>query len=387
MAAGSPIEQPQRIFSQLNALLRTVELYPPAHVRIVQAKQTLHGDMTAFLDAHQRLEYRFLGDLLLANDRILPRESVVYRNLLDVCQNERGIGLMTFTQGFELWELDALLEALGQGLGGSLESWAARTAVTHVTLTPPIEAGKQAGEVAARRAYYGSVQALREIESTVQRQAPLSGEHIGALRLLTSTILDQIVQTPGLTLRLASIKSYDEYTLYHSVNVAVISIGLGLVIGLPVAMIREIAMTGMLHDLGKIAVPVEIVQKPGPLTEDEWIVMRRHPALGAQVLSHLAGSNRLAMIVAFEHHRRFDMTGYPLSPRAGPQHIVSRLACVADVYDAMTSRRVYKGATPRRQVCAYVREESGRIFDPRFIRILDHMVQWLSHHGEGEFIR
>jgi hypothetical protein len=114
MAAGSPIEQSQRIFSQLNALLRTVELYPPAHVRIVQAKQTLHGDVTAFLDAHQTLEYRFLGDLLLANDRILPRESVVYRNLLDVCQNERGIGLMTFTQGFERG-VGRLLEAPDRG--------------------------------------------------------------------------------------------------------------------------------------------------------------------------------------------------------------------------------------------------------------------------------
>ena len=132
---------------------------------------------------------------------------------------------------------------------------------------------------------------------------------------------------------------------------------------------------------------MEILRKPGPLTEDEWTVMRRHPALGAQVLSHLAGSNRLPMIVAFEHHQRFDTTGYPLSPWASPQHIVSRLACMADVYDAMTSRRVYKGAIPRRQVCAFAREESGRIFDPRFTRILDYMVERLNQDEEMEFAR
>jgi len=105
-----------------NALLRQVGLYPPTHARILQAKEALHAELAVFLDAHASLEYRFLGDLLLANDQILPRESLVYRTLLDVCQNERGIGQITFLQGLEARELDALLTAIGQGLGGSLES-------------------------------------------------------------------------------------------------------------------------------------------------------------------------------------------------------------------------------------------------------------------------
>src|SRR3989441_8941862 len=84
----------------------------------------------------------------------------------------------------------------------------------------------------------------------------------------------------------------------------------------------------MVHDVGKIAIPHEILRKPGPLDEEEWQVMRRHPVLGADLLSRLPGSNRLPMIVAFEHHIRFDMRGYPSVPAGWTQHPISRLACV-----------------------------------------------------------
>lgn len=105
--------------------------------------------------------------------------------------------------------------------------------------------------------------------------------------------------------------------------------------------------------------------------------MRQHPLLGAEVLSRLSVANRLPMIVAFEHHMRFDRQGYPFLRADWTQHPVSRLACVADVFDAMTSRRAYKSAIPSRNVCTYVREQAGMIFDPRLPQILDRMVERL----------
>jgi len=143
-------------------------------------------------------------------------------------------------------------------------------------------------------------------------------------------------------------------------------------------------MAGMLHDVGKIAIPLEILRKPGPLDEAEWGIMRRHPVLGADLLSRLAGSNRLPMIVAFEHHLRFDMRGYPSVPAGWVQHPVSRLACVADVFDAMTSRRAYKKAIPNADVRSYVRDESGRTFDPRLVRVLDLMLGQLDEQTPEE---
>ena len=382
--SGNPSEQASHVFGCLHGVLRTAALYPPMHALTVKAKQTLHDALTAYLSTHGRLVFRFLGDVLVADDRILPRESLLYRQFLAVCQNERQIGSISFMVGVEPREVDALLEAVTEGVGGEPSSWAARKGLTHVALGPPVQPEQQSGEATARRAYYGSIDALRDIQATVRARAPLAVEQIGTLRVFTSTLLEQVLQSPALVLRLASIKSYDEYTLYHSVNVAVISIGLGLVIGLPEPLLREIAMAGMLHDVGKIAIPLEILRQPGPLDEAEWGIMRRHPVLGADLLSRLAGSNRLPMIVAFEHHLRFDMRGYPSVPAGWVQHPVSRLACVADVFDAMTSRRAYKKAIPNADVRSYVRDESGRTFDPRLVRVLDLMLGQLDEETPEE---
>ncbi len=381
MADNAP-DHGQLIFGHLHGLIRTSALYPAIHPQTRKARETLHDALTAYLAAHGTLAYRFLGDVLVANDRILARESLVYRRLLEICQKERQIGSITFTVGVEPRELDALLEGLTEGVGESLSTWTAQKGLTHVLLEPPMQSEEHSAEVMARRAYYGSIDTLREIESTIRSRAPVAVEQIGTLRVFSSALLEQILQIPDLVLRLASIKSYDEYTLYHSVNVGVISIGLGLVLDLPGPLLHEVALAGLLHDLGKIAIPLEILQKPGPLSEEEWRIMRRHPVLGAEVLSRLSVANRLPMIVAFEHHMRFDRQGYPFLRADWTQHPVSRLACVADVFDAMTSRRAYKSAIPSRNVCTYVREQAGLIFDPRLPQILDRMVERLRRSPE-----
>lgn len=376
-SAVTPVEQMRLIFTHLTGLVRTAGLYQANHPQTRRAKEVLYRALATFLDAHGKLTYRFLGDLLIANDRILPRESLVYRQFLDVCQTERGIGTVTFQPGLEEREIDGVFDAFTGGIGPDPAGWLARRRLAHVALGSPVEPQRESGEVVARRAYYGSIEALREIEASIRSREPLTMEQFTTLRTLTSTLLEQILTTPGLVLRLASIKSYDEYTLYHSVNVAVISIGLGALLGLPQDSLREVGMGGMLHDLGKIAVPLEVIRKPDLLDEGEWRAMRRHPILGADLLSRMPGANRLPMIVAFEHHMRFDGKGYPFVRGDWFQHPVSRLACLADVFDAMTSRRAYKKALPTEAVCGYLRDEAGKAFDPRLVAVVERMVRTL----------
>jgi HD-GYP domain-containing protein (c-di-GMP phosphodiesterase class II) len=379
----APPPDPQLIFTYLHGMLRAAGLYLPTHPQTHRAKQTLFQALTAYLSSHGRLTYRFMGDLLVANDRILPRESLLYRRFLETCQHERGIGAVGFTTGLAERELDALLEAFTEGVGSSIGEWSVRRRLTHLHLAPPTQPERQSGEGVARRAYYGSIEVLRDIESLIRARRSFSLEQVGTLRVYTSTMLEQMLQAPGLVLRLASIKSYDEYTLYHSVNVAVISMGIGLALGLPHELLRELGMAGMLHDLGKIAIPLEVLRKPGLLDAEEWRIMCRHPVLGADLLARMPGSNRLPLIVAFEHHMRYDGKGYPFVRDGWRQHPVSRLACLADVYDAMTSRRSYKKAIPVDQVRAFVRDEAGRTFDPRFVGVLDRMLRMMREAVKG----
>jgi HD-GYP domain-containing protein (c-di-GMP phosphodiesterase class II) len=382
--SSAPASGPQLVFTYLHGMLRAAGLYLPNHPQTHRAKRVLFEALTAYLGGHGRLSYRFMGDLLVANDRIMPRESLLHRRFLEVCQFERGIGGITFTRGVTEREIDALLEALTEGVGASPAEWSARKRLAHLHLAPPSQPDRQTGESVARRAYHGSIEVLRDVESTIRaRQAP-NLEQVGTLRVYTSTMLEQMLQTPGLVVRLASIKSYDEYTLYHSVNVAVISMGLGLALGLPHDVVRELGMAGMLHDMGKIAIPLEVLRKPGLLDPEEWRIMRRHPALGADLLSRLPSSNRLPMIVAFEHHMRYDGQGYPFVREGWRQHVVSRLACLADVYDAMTSRRAYKQAIPVEQVRTFVRDEADRTFDARLARAFERMLQMFAESSAGE---
>ena len=115
--SDAPRPDPQLIFTYLHGMLRAAGLYLPTHPQTRRAKQTLFDALTAYLAGQGRLTYRFMGDLLVANDRILPRESLLYRRFLETCQTERGLGAIAFTQGLQDREIDALLEALTEGVG------------------------------------------------------------------------------------------------------------------------------------------------------------------------------------------------------------------------------------------------------------------------------
>src|SRR5947207_15425711 len=122
----SATDQASHVFGCLHGVLRTAALYPPMHALTVKAKQTLHDALTAYLSTHGRLVFRFLGDVLVADDRILPRESLLYRQFLAVCQNERQIGSFAFITCVEPREVDALLEAVTEGVGGEPAAWTSR---------------------------------------------------------------------------------------------------------------------------------------------------------------------------------------------------------------------------------------------------------------------
>jgi len=359
-------------------MFRMVGLYTRDHAQTEKAKETLFRALEAHLASEEQLVYRFLDDLLVANERPLPHESLVYRRFLLNCQDKQRIGSITFLQGLERRELDILIDALTTELEGTWSEWVAGKDLHHILVSPPLRLGRSNGDGVARRAYGASIKSLRDIHENVRTRTPVTPTQVESLHSVSSTLMDEILLTPGLVLRLSSIKSYDEYTLYHSVNVAIIGLGLGLVLKLPENLLREVVLAGMLHDVGKSAIPIDILRKTTALEEPEWQAIRRHPSLGAEILCHAPSTNRVSMIAAFEHHMRFDQAGYPSIRKTRMQHPVSRLVCMADVFDAMTSRRAYKVAIPIEKVCSYTRNQSERIFDPKMVHALEIMLSQLK---------
>ncbi len=176
-------------------------------------------------------------------------------------------------------------------------------------------------------------------------------------------------------LPLLQLKSFDQYTTTHSSNVAVLSMGLAEYLGLGSREIRQFGVAGLLHDLGKVRIPKEILVKPGKLTDEEREVMQRHPVDGARII--LERENRLetAAFVAYEHHIMLDGGGYPRLRYARDCHYASKLVHICDVYDALCTDRPYRPAWDSDRALGYLAERAGLEFDPEIVQTFTQMIR------------
>jgi len=177
-----------------------------------------------------------------------------------------------------------------------------------------------------------------------------------------------------LMIPLLELKEFDQYTTTHSLNVAVLAMALAEFLGLGAQDVRAFGIAGLLHDLGKIRIPLEVLTKPGKFTEEERAVMNRHPADGARIILTAKEALDLAAVVAYEHHIMLDGSGYPTMRFRRDCHYASKLVHVADVYDALRTTRPYREAWPQERTIAYIEGRSGVEFDPElaaaFVRMM-----------------
>ena len=159
----------------------------------------------------------------------------------------------------------------------------------------------------------------------------------------------------------------DKGTEGHTRRVAELSTRLAQTMGVSENDIVQIYRGALLHDIGKMGVPDSIVLKPGPLTDEEWVVMRKHPQYAYDMLSPIAYL-RLALDIPYCHHEKWDGTGYPRNLRGAQIPMAARIFAVADVWDAITSDRPYRKAWPKEEVTRYIQEQSGQHFDPEVVR-------------------
>ncbi len=173
---------------------------------------------------------------------------------------------------------------------------------------------------------------------------------------------------------LADVKYEDEYTYVHTIDVALLSMGLAIAVGVPRHLLNDITFAALLHDVGKMMVPSEILNYPGKLEGKELAIMQSHALKGATYLAGHKDMPKVSVIVALEHHLNYDCGGYPDLGADYRPHIISQLISVADIYDALRSNRPYRKAMTNDVVLKIMREESGKKLNPQFVDIFINLV-------------
>jgi HD-GYP domain-containing protein (c-di-GMP phosphodiesterase class II) len=239
-----------------------------------------------------------------------------------------------------------------------------------------------------RRATSAIRDAFRDVARTIPSGAKLSLDAINDMGEVADLIVRDVGRNVNSALALNDLANADGYTLKHSLSVTTLGLALGLRVMRKYGWIdvdgkRRFDCGGgrlsalgvglLLHDIGKLAVPAEILRKASSLTEDEWQAMRAHPTLGVQILKRDEISP-LSRAVVRSHHERWNGSGYPDGRAGADIHQFARIAAVADVFDALTSDRYYKKAMPQPEAYEYIERRSGVDFDPEVVDVFKSFV-------------
>lgn len=217
----------------------------------------------------------------------------------------------------------------------------------------------------AREIYKDAVHLMRAIGHSVYTGKRFDTGEVAAL---AGEIAQAASADPNAMIGLASIKGRDEDLFNHSANVSVLATSLASLFFKEKAALQRLAQAALLHDIGKLLIPPEILAKAGPLDEREMGIVRRHPVDGARMLEESEGADRLAVVVAFEHHMGYDMKGYPAAEGIAKPHPMSLAVQIANVYDAMTSNRTYRPARAPAAALSQMLAGAGTVFEPRLLR-------------------
>ncbi|MBI3607344.1 MAG: HD domain-containing protein [Nitrospirae bacterium] len=366
-------DAPERFLRAIGKVLRDRALYPEHHPQALAGMSAL-GDAIAPLFA-ERSERTVvvIDDQVFVDDRLLGQgksSAELARTL-----HERGIEVLTAQRGLTLDELRPFLDLLvGFRAGTSKPCFRS----PHLVL----------GDVAIAAAGTAVPDAVQHLGAAVATSALRSASFEDEAKLLRDTYVDwAAVQERLLSqvdrimsaleknlfanvhslIPLAELKSYDEYTYVHAINLSILTMVQAESLGFPKEAVHAFGVGALLHDVGKTQVPVDVLHKAGKLSPEEFELMKGHPAHGAALLLQHPGIPKIAAIVAYEHHLKFNHAGYPSMTRQRPQHIASRLTAISDTFDAMRSNRPYRDAMEAAQIFEIMQGNKGTDLDPTLV--------------------
>ncbi len=375
-------EEGRRILIAFYGALSALKLYPLENEAVQQALGDLHGLVADIVTVEGSAEVRVVGDFFFLNETRLRLDLSNFATFGSFARSlqDHGIGAVEVLPGIERSEwapfLSMLLRKAGQG--DPFQAFMDRlegAPVEHIALRPEREVQEpeqnEESLKAAKRTYAESVKVAHDVLGDVRLGKAVN---VRKVKRAVQGIVDQVLANESSIVTMTTLRDFDEYTFTHSVNVCIFSVIIGQRLGLDKLQLYDLGLGALFHDIGKQRVDYEIINKPGGLTEDEWSQLKEHTTEGLLVLFKMHGFADVPyrqMLIAYEHHMKFDLSGYPRNSRPRSPTLFCRIVAVADAFDAGTSVRSYQYKPwPPDVVLKEMRDNPKRGFDPILVKAL-----------------
>ena len=372
-----------KLLTAIYVVLRSMRLYPAENVQVQQAIDDLHAQMVTLLESEGAFDLHISGDFFFLNEarlRLDLSNFSTFGNLASVLTSH-GIGEVVVVPGVDREEwvpfVTLLLENPKDDPFPAFVDRLSQTPVEHIDVQPPAESS-HAPELIER-------DALAEAKGTYAQSVKVAKDTLTGVRLgkavnarkvkrAVQSIVDQVLDDESSMVTMTTLRGFDEYTFTHSVNVCIFSVVIGQRLGFTKLQLYELGLGALLHDIGKMRVDTEIINKAGGLTEAEWTQLKDHPTEGLLLLFEMAGFADVPfrqMLMAYEHHMKIDLSGYPQNERTRKLGLFSKIVAVADGFDAGTSVRSYQYEPwPPDEVLKEMRDNPRRGFDQLIVKAL-----------------
>jgi putative nucleotidyltransferase with HDIG domain len=378
---------------RLAAALRGAQLYSPSHPLVQRAFDSLNESVNQLLADQPSIAVGIIGNEIIVGDLPLPKAA---ESMGETIRRFKSLGIerIAFERGVTPEELHTLAMTIahperkpGDAAPGvePADPLAAFHTLPHIRVGRIQTEDKKeetSADVAAIRRLYSDA---TNLASSVWDMAKSEGTpDPRAARALVDSLAQAVAANRTALIALTALKNYDNYTFTHMVNVSVLTMSQARTLGIDGAPLRELGLAALMHDIGKVRTPNEILNKPDKLTDAEFEVMRMHVVDGAEILRRTPEIPAMAPVIAFEHHLRNDGTGYPFGAKRRSLNLGTQLCGISDVYDAMRSQRAYQQAFPSDRILEVLRRNDGHQFDQNLVR---RFTQLLGIYPPGNLVR
>lgn len=379
----------EEVFVHFSSAMKTAKIYAPNSLTFVNQNNLLFSLIQNILTSEGEALFQFRENTLFFNSvRVHFDFSSYYRfKFLAEGFKKKEIEKINFEPGLTESELIEFVILFGSADGresGSFEDFQEKLrarGIRNINLEKihPYEMSARSGsgeiKQAACKIFFKGIAHLKEV---FEREDQKKRIKIRTTRRLIQSMIDLAGECESFMLGLTNLKNYDEYTLNHSINVSILALCLGRRLGLEKKELVDLGIGALFHDIGKIEVPEEVLNKKGELDENEWKIMTQHPHHGAGKLASLKELSYFpveALYIALEHHNWADLSGYPKYWKKDNINFYSRIVKICDVFDAVTTKRVYReNAVSRHKALSIMLENSGAEFDAILLKIFASMI-------------